>query len=310
MSTAPAWFVIVNPAAGSGRGPRRWQDLAAALRVEGVGFEAAVTREPGHCEELAGEAVRAGFRRLLSVGGDGTLHEALNGALGAAGPAVGRDLVLAVAPFGTGNDWARGRGVPSEPLALARCIARAAVARCDVGRVEFTGAVPVRRRYFMNVAGAGIDAQVLASLPAGPARRAAYLLGLVRALLSYRPPELSLRFGSLEETGPCLLALAANGPYCGNGMRLAPDARPDDGLLDVVSVAPLPLLSALRRLPRLFDGRLAGEPWVRTRRVARVEILAAPPTAVEADGQIVGTTPVSIEVVAGAVQALAGGRRP
>lgn len=307
MSEDARWFVTVNAASGGGRSRRLWPVLAAALRAEGVGFEAAVTRERGHGEALAAAAVRGGFRRLLAVGGDGTLHETLNGALDAARPAAAERLVLAVAPSGTGNDWARGRGVPREPLALARGIARAATVPCDVGRIVFTGTVPPRSRYFLNVAGAGLDAHVLASLPRGPARRLAYLVGVVRALRAFRPPEFSLRVGTRQERGPRLLVLAANGPYCGNGMRLAPDARPDDGLLDVVSIAPLPLHSALLRLPRLFDGRLAREPWVRTDRVAALEIGAEPPAPVEADGELIGTTPIRIEVLPAALRVLAWG---
>lgn len=301
---APAdWFVVVNPASGGGRSLRGWRALEAALGVEGVSFEAAVTRQPGDGEALAAAAVAEGFRRLLAVGGDGTLHEVLNGALAA--PGVGsRELVLAVAPFGTGNDWARGRGLPREPLALARCLAAGRVTPCDLGRIEFTGAPAAPCRHFINVAGAGIDAEVLAALPGGPARRAAYLLGVLRALWSFRPPDFTLLADGREERGPRLLALAANGAFCGNGMRLAPGAAPDDGLLDIVTVEPLPLLAALRRLPRLFDGRLAQERWVRSSRAACLELEATPPATIEADGQLVGTTPARIGVLPGAIRVL------
>jgi YegS/Rv2252/BmrU family lipid kinase len=303
MPTPADWFVVVNPASGSGRSLRGWRALEAALRVEGLGFEAVVTREAGEGERLARDAVGSGFRRLLAVGGDGTLHEVLNGALAVSG-LDSRELVLAVAPFGTGNDWARGRGVPREPLALARGLAAARTARCDLGRIEFTGALAGPPRHFINVAGAGIDAEVLAALPTGPARRGAYLLGVLRALCSFRPSEFVLLADAHSEQGPRLLVLAANGAYCGNGMRLAPQAAPDDGLLDVVTVEPLPLLAALRRLPRLFDGRLAGEPWVRYRRVACLEMQAVPPATIEADGQLVGTTPARVRVLPGAVSVL------
>jgi diacylglycerol kinase (ATP) len=262
-----------------------------------------VTQHAGDGEAQATAAVSRGFRRLLAVGGDGTLHEVLNGALAAPGVDSG-ELVFAVAPFGTGNDWARGRGVPREPLALARCLAAGRTTRCDLGCIEFTGAPGAPQRHFINVAGAGIDAEVLAALPRGPARPSAYLLGVLRALWTFRPPEFALLADSREERGPRLLALAANGPYCGNGMRLAPGAAPDDGLLDIVTVEPLPLLAALLRLPRLFDGRLAGERWVRSSRASWVEIQATPAATIEADGQLVGTTPARVRVLPGAIRVL------
>jgi YegS/Rv2252/BmrU family lipid kinase len=297
------WFVVVNPASGSGRSLRSWRALEAALGVEGLTFEAVVTRHAGDGEDAATAAVRRGFRRLLAVGGDGTLHEVLNGALAVPG-VDSRELVLAVAPFGTGNDWARGRGVPREALALARCLTAGRTARCDVGIIEFTGTPAAPHRHFINVAGAGIDAEVLAALPRGPARRSAYLLGVLRALWSFRPPEFTLHADAREERGARLVALAANGAYCGNGMRLAPGAVADDGLLDIVTVEPLPLLAALRRLPRLFDGRLAGERWVRSSRTACLEMRANPAATIEADGQIVGTTPARLRVLPGAIQVL------
>lgn len=260
-------------------------------------------RHGGDGEAQATAAVSRGFRRLLAVGGDGTLHEVLNGALAAPG-VDSRELVLAVAPFGTGNDWARGRGVPREPLALARCLAAGRTTHSDLGCIEFIGAPGAPPRHFINVAGAGIDAEVLAALPSGPARRSAYLLGLLRALWSFRPPEFTLLADGHEERGSRLLALAANGAYCGNGMRLAPGAAPDDGLLDIVTVEPLPLLAALWRLPRLFDGRLARERWVRSSRAASLEIHANPPATIEADGQLVGITPARVSVLPGAIRVL------
>ncbi len=306
MPDDPGWFAIVNPASGSGRGLVRWQRLAAALAAEGVRFEAEVTRQPGDGEALAAAAVARGFRRLLAVGGDGTLHETVNGAM-----AAGLDdrIAFAVAPFGTGNDWARGLGVPREPRALAHCVARGRLLPCDLGLIEFEAAAGTAPRYFINVAGSGIDAHVLAALPSGPARRAAYLLGLVRALVSYRAARFDVSTGGATERGARLLVLAANGRFCGNGMRIAPDAAWDDGQLDVVTVEPLPLFAALLRLRRLFDGRLAEEPWVRSRRAREVAIAAEPPAGVEADGQLVGRTPARLRLIPAAALALDCGRR-
>jgi YegS/Rv2252/BmrU family lipid kinase len=301
MAEDPGWYVVVNPASGSGRSLRSWQSLAGALRLERVPFEAATSERPGHGEALAAAAVARGFRRLLAVGGDGTLHEVLNGAMRS--PPADR-LAFAVAPFGTGNDWARGRGVPREPLALARCLARGRLAPCDLGAIEFPADAASPPRYFINVAGAGIDAHVLATLPAGRARRIAYLWGVVRALTSFRAPQFEVEAAERRERGRRLLVLAANGPFCGNGMRLAPGATPDDGLLDVVTVEPLPLLSALARLGRLFDGRVTEEPWVHAGRASAVEVRAEPPAAVEADGQVVGRTPARFRAIPAAVLAL------
>lgn len=304
MTASRGWFVVVNPAAGGGLGLRRWRRLERALRRERVGYEAVVTEAPGQAEALAAAAARAGFRRLLAGGGDGTLNEVVNGAF-AEIPAAGGALAFAVAPLGSGNDWARETGLALGPAALARAIAGGRCAPADLGRLEFATDRP-RQRYFVNVAGAGIDAHLLARLPPGPLRRIAYLWGVVRALSTYQPPWFEVCADGRRESGRRLLALAGNGSRCGGGMRLAAAARPDDGLLDLVSIEPLSLVEALPRLVRLFDGRLGEERWARLDRAATIELRATPPAPVEADGQLLGHTPVRITLLPGAIRVLRG----
>jgi len=303
MGTSQGWFVIVNPAAGGGRVARRWPSLERALMQAGVGFTVARSDQSGHAESLAHEAVMRGFRRLLAVGGDGTLNEVINGAC-VTGAAASEDVAVGAAPLGSGNDWARGLALPAAPRAFARCMAAGRTRSVDLGRIDFTGPQAVPARHFLNVAGAGIDAHLIAGLPTGAGRRLAYLLNLPGALRKFRPPVFDIQADGTRRRAAQLLALVANGPYCGGGMRLAPQARPDDGELDLLCLAPLSLRVALLRLPRLYDGRLHEEPWAQQQRVRVVEIAAEPPTAVQADGQLVGVTPIRITVLPYALRVL------
>ncbi len=301
MTDPARWYVVVNPTSGRGRAARHWPRLSDSLSRAGVSFEPAVTREPGHAAGLVAEAVGRGFRRVLAVGGDGVLHEALNGLMAQQGVPPG-DVCLGAAPLGSGNDWARARGIPMDPDGAARVVALGRTARQDVGRLDFPDQGTCC--HFINVAGAGLDAFVLARLPGGVPRRLAYLVGLLRSLASFSPPHFTLEADGGSEGGRLLLALVGLGPYCGGGMRLTPQARFDDGRLELLTVEPLRLPAELLRLRRLFDGRLSEERFARFASITRARIAAEPAVAVQADGQLVGHTPCEIRLLPGALLAL------
>jgi diacylglycerol kinase (ATP) len=289
-------LAIVNPAAGRGHALRGWRRLAAALEAAGVAFDCVVTRAAGEATGLAARAQADGPRPVLAVGGDGTLHEVLNGLLRAGGRAT-----LAVAPYGTGNDWADFLGVPRAPRALAALLARGRTRAVDVGLLEHAAAGGRETRYFINVAGVGYDADVLERLSRRGPRPLAYLAALAGGLVRYRAPRFTVRAAGLLIEGPLFVALAMLGRSCGGGMRLAPRARPDDGLLDLVTIDHLAPLAALARLPRIYTGSILEDPAVRFRQCAEVTIETEPATRVQADGQLLGQTPVTARLLPGAI---------
>ena len=290
-------LAIVNPAAGRGRAARAWPALAAALAAEGVAVEVAPTRAAGEASALAARAAAGGPRTVLSVGGDGTLHEVLNGLL-----AAGRPARLAVAPFGTGNDYAGFLGVPRAPRALAAMLARGRSRAVDVGRIEYTDGAARATRHFINVAGVGYDADVLERMARPGPRRPGYLAALAAGLIRYRAPRFAVRSPGATIEGRLFVALAMLGRSCGGGMRFAPGAEPDDGLLELVTVDHLAPLAALWRVPKIYTGAILADPAVRSRRCAELAIDAEPAARVEADGQLLGTTPVGIRLLPRAIE--------
>jgi YegS/Rv2252/BmrU family lipid kinase len=299
------WRTIVNPAAG--RTVAAWPRLERALCEAGLEVEVAHTTEARKGEALAREAVRDGVRRLLVAGGDGSVNDVVHGLMEATPGERAEDRpLLAVAPLGTGNDWARTLGVPREPQAIARMLAAEHALPHDVGRIEFDAA-DTPGRWFVNVAGAGFDAHVLAGLPRPIPSAWAYLRGALTGLAGYRSPRFRIEAdGEPVADGPLLLALVANARYCGHRMHVAPDARVDDGLLDLVAVEDLSLLRVLPKLPKLYDGRILGDPAVRHRRAALVRIEAEPPATIQADGQLLGTTPATFRLEPRALRVLCG----
>ncbi|MGB5132123.1 MAG: diacylglycerol kinase family protein [Steroidobacteraceae bacterium] len=305
MPESSRWFIIVNPVSGGGRALRRWPLLCAALTRHGVQYESATTAQAGHALDLARLAIARGHRRLLALGGDGSFNELVNGLL--AQRAVPLESLLAgVAPLGTGNDWARAMQVPDDPDRLAEAMARGRSRRVDLGVAEVPGVAggASRRLAFHNNAGAGINAEALRLTLRGGPRALAYLIGLARALMRYKAPQFEVTADGRLQSGRYLVALAAVGHFYGAGMRLAPGAQVDDGLFDLVLIDALTITGALRRLPKLFNGRLTADPAVHTLRCRSVTIYARPACGVEIDGQDFGSTPVQLTLQPGALTVL------
>lgn len=295
-----SWFIVVNPASGGGRARRYAPRLRAALDRRRLPYQCVATATAGDAHGLVTEALKDGHRRLLALGGDGSFHELVN-AIVAQTRVPPAQCLAAVAALGTGNDWARTLQVPDDPEQLAACMARARSRRVDLGMADDARG---QRLAFHNVAGAGLDAEVLRRLPRGVPRVLAYVAGLARTIPRFRAPEFELVIDGRKASGRFLLVLAANGPRCGGGMRLAGNAALDDGWLDLVTVAPVSVPRAMAALPKLFDGRLAGHPALQVVRCRSATITAYPRCGVELDGQLSGETPVTLTVRPGALRAL------
>lgn len=304
------WFVVINPASGGGAARRRWPRLARELEDRGLRFRACESESPGHACALARDAVESGARRLLAVGGDGTLHELVNGLRGQqrVPPA---EVTVAVAPLGSGNDWARAHGMPRDPARLADAMAADRARPVDLGLATCAGpGGQVRTVAFHNAAGAGLDAAVVRATSARGPRAVAYAVALVRALARFRAPLFTITAAGERREARCLTAIAAIGPDCGGGMRLAPGAQTDDGLFELVTVADLPLARALALAPGLWSGRAAADPAFGRLRCDTAHVASAPACQVEADGQLVGDTPLELRILPGALRALDCGHGP
>lgn len=266
----------------------------------GIAFDVERTQAAHDGEQIARHAVLAGGRRLLVAGGDGSVHDVVNGIMSAG--ELHREATLAVAPLGTGNDWARSLGMDLAPPELATSIRAARTISHDVGVIDFPHAVPLRRRWFVNVAGAGYDAYVLRRLPHHVPSRLAYLRAALAGLLRYRAPRFTISMDGRVIDRRLLLAFVANAQACGNGMQVAPVARVDDGLLDLVTIDDVGILRALLKIAKLYRGTILGDPVAHHLRTARLRIEADPPAEVEAEGQIVGSTPAEFSILPGALR--------
>jgi YegS/Rv2252/BmrU family lipid kinase len=302
-SAGPWWLAVLNPASGGGRGSRRRASIERLLRQSGIDYRLTVSERPGQAVDLAREAAGGGCRRFICIGGDGTLNEVLNGAL----EAGAGDITLALIPVGRGDDWARTFGIPRDFGSAVRLIAAGHTVQQDVGVAVFDqGGAPVRR-HFINVAGVGFDAYVVQRTRALRLGPLTYLAGLLQGFLTFRAPQLKVTAGAFQRDEKMFLAFAAVGRYCGGGMQVAPQAIVDDGELDVVTVGEVTKRELIVNLRRLFDGTLPQYHKVKTVRAAQLRVEAAPPAQVEADGELLGQTPVTFSVLPRAIRVVVPG---
>jgi diacylglycerol kinase (ATP) len=293
-------LLIVNPRSGGGAAGRQWRQTERRLRAILPPFDAAFTESPGDATRLAGEAVGR-YEVIVAMGGDGTTNEVVNGLIGREGT-VASGVVLGVIPAGTGSDFLRSFGVPRSLEGAAGVIARGQRRDVDVGRARFLSfdGAPTTR-YFINEAEVGLGAVASQAVNRSSKRFGAvvtFLWAILVTMVRYRDQPVSFSIdGGPAEAMILNNAWFANGAYSGAGIRSAPSARPDDGLLDVVRIVHAGLLQRLRGVGKLRSGAFVDLPHVDYRTARHVEVTAETLVPVETDGEPVGTVPATFDLL-------------
>lgn len=301
MPSAP--LLILNPAANAGRAGRLAGWLEATLT--GIpGASLAVSRATGEAEELAASATERGHDRVVAIGGDGTVQEVANG-LARCTDAPG----LGVVPVGSGNDLARSLGLPRAPHSALAVALGPATRPLDLALAR-NGAGDAR--WFASAGGVGFDAEVAAAMVdrrVWQYGRLGYLLTTLVELRRYenRPVRLVLDDAASHEQ--VMLVAIANGEFYGGGMRIAPGATVDDGLLDLCVIGDVSRPAALAQLANLYRGTHVAHPKVRLARGRRLLLEGDAATRVHLDGEPFGTLPLSVEVAPGRLRVAVQGHR-
>ncbi|MEE8618985.1 MAG: diacylglycerol kinase family protein, partial [Dehalococcoidales bacterium] len=228
--------VIVNPIAGAGRTVRKWPQIMGLLKNIGLSFEYDLTEASGHAIELAKSAAKKGYELVVSVGGDGTINEIVNGLYNAGNI---RDVTLGIISTGVGSDFIRTIGIPRSYKEACQRLMNSRKLVVDLGVVEYVNNGEVSKRLFVNFAGLGFDAEVVKAttqrfkaLGSTPS----YLIGLLTTFVFYETEQVSLILDGQPEERRVWTILMSNGKYGGGGMLAAPNADPADGLFDVVVI--------------------------------------------------------------------------
>ncbi len=299
-------FFVVNPHSANGATRRLFLDAEPLIRSALPAMRYAFTTAPMHAAELAERAALDGADVVVAVGGDGTLNEVVGGLLASGRTA---ETSLAMLPSGTGGDFRRVAGFPREPERIARYLVEAERRAIDWGMLEFVDPNGrERQRPFLNIASLGISGVVdkfVNSTSKALGGRVSFLVGTVRGMLNYKNVPIRVTVDGMPFfDGPTNLVAIANGQYFGGGMRVAPDARLDDGLFDVVVFEDLTKLEFLGLASVIYDGRHLGRPKVRVTRGTVVQVEAVGDALIDLDGEQVGRAPVRATMHAGSVFAL------
>lgn len=290
-----AYYTIVNRTAGGGRCAKAAPKAFEVLERRGVALDVAFTEAPKHATELAKHAASNGKRRFLSVGGDGTAAEVVNG-LVASG--VAADCELGMIPLGTGNSFLRDFGIAA-PEAACEAIARGKSTPIDVLRLTHDDGVI----HFINTMGTGFVARAgeLTNERFKFLGAAGYIAAVLVCVVRLQYEENTLRYASAIDDARTVLTSFSNSQYTGGSMRMAPDAQVADGLLDVIRAGPLGRAALMAAFARIFSGTHTDLDAVWTRQVDRVEFANPTFQAVLIDGDLYHLTPLSIDVLPAAI---------
>lgn len=312
-SKSDCYFFIVNPRAGSGKTMYEWLPAERKLKRLGIPCYIALTDHKRHATALAQQAAAEGYRRIIAVGGDGSLHEVFNGICRwcAATGVPTEEFLLGVVPIGSGNDWIRSLAVPNDTIEVVDLIRRNSFGRMDVMRVKSSGG---RTAYMANIGGVGFDSHVCKRVntqkESGRRGKLIYLNSLRYTIFNLKSINISVvADGEVVFTGLCYSVAFGNGRYSGSGMRQVPLAVLDDGLLDYTIIPKTPLLKVVKELPRLFNGTLHQSVYVISGKCRSLQIVPMDEQSndiFELDGEIEGLLPMSIEVTGHMINVIKG----
>ena len=312
-SKSDCYFFIVNPRAGSGKTMYEWLPAERRLKRLGIPCDIAMTDHKRHATALAQHAAAEGYRRIIAVGGDGSLHEVFNGICRwcAATGVPTEDFLIGVVPIGSGNDWIRSLGVPNDTTEVVNMIHRRSSGVMDVMRVKSSGG---KTAYMANIGGVGFDSHVCKRVntqkESGRRGRLIYLNSLRYTIFNLKSIYISVvADGEVVFTGLCYSVAFGNGKYSGSGMRQVPLAVMDDGLLDYTIIPKTPLLKVVKELPRLFNGTLHQSEYVISGKCRSLQIVPMDEQSgdiFELDGEIEGWLPMSIEVTGHQINVIKG----
>jgi diacylglycerol kinase (ATP) len=305
-------LVVINPKSAGGSTREKWSAIASDLRTHFGPFNVAFTKGPGDGVEIARRAAEDGRTFIIACGGDGTVNEVANGVLQS-----GKDAEFGVFPSGTGGDFRRTISMPREHREAAQALRTGETKRIDVGRINFTDHddKPLER-YFLNVTSFGLAASIiervkgsssLSWLPLDTIRgRASFALSTLQEVVALGATSVRIRLDDKDErTIQTVNFCVANSRFFGGGMKIAPDAKLNDGFLDVINIGDIRTAKIILNAYTLYRGTHLDLPEVKDTLAKRIEarpLNSEHEVHIEVDGELLGKLPAVYEVVPGALR--------
>ena len=308
MEQHDRWFVIVNPVSGGGKGLADFPKISRLLRKGGIEYDFAFTKHQQHATKIVEGVTRKGFRKIIVVGGDGTLNEVVNGILTQT-ECEPKEILLGVISVGTGNDWVRSFSIPRNYKAAVQAISEGHSYLQDVGKVTINKDGEEHSRYMANVMGLGFDAYVLGIFDQlkrkGWKGKWLYIASLLRGYISAKAAEATIEVDGKVVYNRKLFSLAAGiCRYNGGGIQQLPRAVANDGLLDVTIIRPVHWWHVVFRAARFFNGNIYSIGHIEYTQGKSVKVTTSPAVPIEVDGELHYNTPVTIDVVPEALRVI------
>jgi diacylglycerol kinase (ATP) len=293
------WFLIVNPNAGNKNFKKSWNKIKYLLKLKNIQYSFAITQYTKHETILIKEVIKKGYRNIISVGGDGTLHHVVNGIMTQRYIKTS-EIKLGIIPLGTGNDWIKTYNIPNSIEKSIDIIKKNSTIFQDIGCITLQNG---KKEYFNNLGGIGYDGYVVKNLNyLKKIGSLAFLLSGLYSLFSYKKTKYSISIKNKTIQEKCLMIIFGICKYSGGGLRITENPNPTDGLLDITIVKDISFFDVLINLPKLYNGTIVHHKKVDNYKVKDVKIINNYNSIIEADGEIIGNNSLNVSIHDKAVQ--------
>jgi YegS/Rv2252/BmrU family lipid kinase len=303
------WLVVVNPNAGSGKCRKDWPQINEILSKKGFSYHVVFTQRRFHAILLIKKLINEGYRKVIVVGGDGTLNEVINGIF-AQKACESESISVGMIPVGTGNDWARMFSIPSGYEEAIDTLLENNSIVMDAGRVNFSLKDQIYLRYFINIAGTGFDAIVARKTnqlkEKGKSGILLYFYNILSSLMAYKTTGISVEVDGKKFKDDIFSMSIGICRFNGGGMMQVPNADPTDGLFDITVIRKIGKFSVIRNLGRLYNGSIVKHSKVSALRGKNINIQASPPVYLETDGESLGHTPFQFSIIPASIKIIKG----
>lgn len=294
-----SFFIVVNPHSGNSNFKKSWEKITYILKLKNINFSYSFTEYRKHEVILVDKAIEQGYRNIISVGGDGTLHHVVNGIMKQRYIKTSK-IKLGVIPLGTGNDWIRTYNIPNSIEKSIDVILKNTTVLQDIGCITLLNG---KKEYFNNLAGTGYDGYVVKNLNyLKKMGSLAFLVSGLYSLFSYKKTKYKIIINNKTINEQCLMILFGICKYSGGGLRVTKDPNPKDGLLDITIVKNISFLDLLFNIPKLYNGDIIHHRKVTNYKTRELKILDNYNSTIEADGEIIGNGSLYVTIVRNALQ--------
>lgn len=293
------WFLIVNPSSGNKNFKNSWNEIKYLLNIKKIQYSFVFSQYTKHEVELVREVIKKGYKIIISVGGDGTLHHVINGVMTQTYIKTNK-LKVGIIPLGTGNDWIKTYNIPNSLEKSINIIKKDRTTFQDIGCITLSNG---EKEYFNNLAGIGYDGYVVRNLKnLKKVGSLAFLISGFYSLLSYNKTKYTIRIKNKTLHEECLMILFGICKYSGGGLRLTKNPNPKDGLLDITIVKNISIFDLLLNLPKLYNGDIVYHKKVETYKDEVIQIINHNNSIIEADGEIIGTDSLDVIIYQNIIQ--------